>query len=83
MFAANIHRNRERVKISAFGVDEIQYGRGHNYLTLAYQIEAGCTRLLFDDVRADEARRMTRDGYEPVLKENDIESSWGVMNAEC
>jgi transposase len=28
-------------------VDEIQYGRGHQYLTLVYQIEAGCTRLLW------------------------------------
>jgi len=33
--------------IRAFGVDEIQYGRGHQYLTLAYQIEAGCIRLLW------------------------------------
>ena len=28
-------------------VDEIQYGRGHQYLTLVYQIEAGCERLLW------------------------------------
>jgi transposase len=33
--------------IRAFGVDEIQYGRGHKYLTLVYQIEAGCIRLLW------------------------------------
>ncbi|WP_455289779.1 ISL3 family transposase [Cupriavidus necator] len=33
--------------IRAFGVDEIQYGRGHQYLTLVYQIEAGCIRLLW------------------------------------
>jgi transposase len=120
--------------IRAFGVDEIQYGRGHQYLTLVYQIEAGCIRLLWvgrerttesfenffaligtelaakvefvcsdmwkpylqlvakhcpqalnildrfhivakmnlalDDVRAAEARRMVRDGYEPVLKKS-------------
>lgn len=124
--------HRELGTIRAFGVDEIQYGRGHQYLTLVYQIEAGCTRLLWvgqertkesfarffgligerlcesvefvcsdmwqpyldmvakhcpnalnildrfhivakmnkaiDEVRADEARRMNRDGYEPVLK---------------
>ena len=33
--------------IRAIGVDEIQYGRGHQYLTLVYQIEAGCQRLLW------------------------------------
>ena len=39
--------HRELGTVSAFGVDEIQYGRGHKYLTLVYQIEAGCTRLLW------------------------------------
>jgi len=33
--------------IVAIGVDEIQYAKGHKYLTLVYQIEAGCTRLLW------------------------------------
>jgi transposase len=33
--------------LRAIGVDEIAYGTGHNYLTLVYQIEAGCTRLLW------------------------------------
>lgn len=33
--------------ISAIGVDEIQYSKGHKYLTLVYQIDAGCTRLLW------------------------------------
>ena len=28
-------------------MDEIAYGRGHPYLTLIYQIEAGCVRLLW------------------------------------
>jgi transposase len=126
--------HRELGTIRALGVDEIQYGRGHNYLTLVYQIEASCVRLLWvgqertkesfakffvmigkqlceqvefvcsdmwrpyiemialhcpnalnildrfhivakmnkaiDEVRAEEARRMTRDGYEPVLKKS-------------
>jgi transposase len=39
--------HRELGAIRALGVDEIQYGRGHRYLTLVYQIEAGCTRLLW------------------------------------
>jgi transposase len=39
--------HRELGSIRAIGVDEIQYGRGHQYLTLVYQIEAHCTRLLW------------------------------------
>jgi transposase len=33
--------------ILAIGVDEIAYSRGHQYLTLVYQIEAPMTRLLW------------------------------------
>ena len=33
--------------IRAIGVDEIQYAMGHKYLTLVYQIDLGCTRLLW------------------------------------
>jgi transposase len=33
--------------IGAIGVDEIQIANGQKYLTLVYQIEAGCTRLLW------------------------------------
>ena len=126
--------HRQLGPICAIGVDEIQYGKGHRYLTLVYQIDAGCVRLLWigqertlasfekffvmlgkelseqiefvcsdmwkpylkliakhcthalnildrfhvvakmnlalDDVRADEARRLVQDGYEPVLKKS-------------
>ena len=34
-------------QIDALGVDEIQYARGHKYLTLVYQIDIGITRLLW------------------------------------
>lgn len=124
--------HRQLGSLRAIGVDEIAYGRGHNYLTLVYQIEQHCVRLLWvgkertthsfekfftligkeladkiefvcsdmwppylqliakyctqalnildrfhvvaklnlalDEVRASEARRMVREGYEPVLK---------------
>ena len=124
--------HRQLDSIQAIGVDEISVGRGHQYLTLVYQIEADCVRLLWvgkerttesfekffvligaelaakiefvcsdmwkpyldliarhctqalnildrfhvvaklnlalDEVRASEARRMAREGYEPVLK---------------
>jgi len=33
--------------IDAIGVDEIQYGKGHKYLTLVYQIDLDVTRLLW------------------------------------
>jgi transposase len=34
-------------QIDAIGVDEIQYSKGHKYLTLVYQIDLGFTRLLW------------------------------------
>lgn len=39
--------HRQLGPIAAIGVDEIQYARGHKYLTLVYQIEQQCTRLLW------------------------------------
>lgn len=39
------HRSLEG--INAIGVDEIQYAKGHKYLTLVYQIDAGAARLLW------------------------------------
>jgi transposase len=124
--------HREIGAIEAIGVDEIAYRRGHKYLTLVYQIDADCRRLLYvardrteeslrgffstipetavkglkfvctdmwrqymtviaekaegavhildryhvmkkfgdklNKVRAEEARQMKQDGYEPILK---------------
>jgi len=39
-------RNRDLGGIEAIGVDEWCKGRGHDYVTLVYQIDAGCRRLL-------------------------------------
>jgi transposase len=39
--------HRDLSGIEAIGVDEIQWQRGHNYLTLVYQIDAACRRLLW------------------------------------
>jgi transposase len=125
-------RHRTLTGIMALGIDEVQWQRGHHYLTLVYQIDAGAKRLLWvaldrteeslrgffrtlsdeakasirylcsdmwkpylnvlaqeistavhvldrfhimqamnkaiDEVRAEEARRLKRDGYMPVLK---------------
>jgi transposase len=40
-------QHRELAPIRAIGVDEIQYAKGHKYLTLVYQIDADLTRLLW------------------------------------
>jgi transposase len=39
--------HRTLAPIRAIGVDEIQYAKGHKYLTLVYQIDADLTRLLW------------------------------------
>jgi transposase len=38
---------RDLSGVTAIGVDEIQWHRGHKYLTLVYQINEGCVRLLW------------------------------------
>lgn len=39
--------HREAPRFTAIGVDEIACQRGHRYLTLVYQIDEGCRRLLW------------------------------------
>lgn len=39
--------HRDLSAITAIGVDEIAWRKGHNYLTLVYQIDSGNTRLLW------------------------------------
>ena len=39
------HRSLDSIK--AIGVDEVAYQVGHKYLTVVYQIDRGCTRLLW------------------------------------
>ena len=38
---------RRLENVQAIGVDEVQWQRGHRYLTLVYQIDEGCKRLLY------------------------------------
>jgi len=40
-------QRRTLAPIRAIGVDEMQYAKGHKYLTLVYQIDQGLTRLLW------------------------------------
>ena len=39
-------KHREIKGITALGVDEVAYRKGHQYMTLVYQIDSGCKRLL-------------------------------------
>ncbi len=40
-------KNRVMDRIKSIGVDEVQYRKGHKYLTLVYQIDEHCKRLLW------------------------------------
>lgn len=40
-------RHRDWNGIEAIGIDEVAARKGHRYLTLVYQIDAGCRRLLW------------------------------------
>jgi len=39
-------KQRDLSGIGAIGVDEVAYAKGHKYLTLVYQLDSGCRRLL-------------------------------------
>lgn len=39
--------NRDLDSIEAIGVDEVQYGKGHQYITLVYQLDNNNKRLLY------------------------------------
>ena len=60
-----VHRDLQGV--TAIGIDEIQWQRGHRYLTLVYQIDAGCRRLLW--VGRERTEQSLRHGLE-LLGEN-------------
>lgn len=55
--------NRDLEGVAAIGVDEIQYRKGHKYLTVVYQLDAHCRRLLWigKDRTEDCLRRFFRD----------------------
>jgi transposase len=39
-------KHRDLEGVTAIGVDEVTYSKGHQYMTLVYQIDNGCKRLL-------------------------------------
>ena len=63
--------HREIGPVEAIGVDEIAYRRGHKYLTLVYQIDADCRRLLY--VARDRTEESLR-GFFSTVPETSLQS---------
>lgn len=59
------HRNMENV--TAIGIDEIAWKKGHKYLTMVYQIDAGCKRLLW--VGKERTQKTLRQFFKEFGKE--------------
>lgn len=62
------HRNLDNV--SAIGIDEIAWKRGHKYLTLVYQIDANCRRLLW--VGRERTQKTLRQFFKEFGKERTV-----------
>jgi transposase len=69
VFWGMFHRNLGGIE--AIGVDEIQWQRGHHYLTLVYQIEDGMKRLLWV---AQERTEQSLRGFFQYLSESERQS---------
>lgn len=61
-------KNRSMKNISAIGVDEIHYGKGHQYLTMVYQIDKDNKRLLC--VERDRKAKSLLKCFRTIGKEN-------------
>jgi transposase len=65
--------NRSEAGIESIGVDEIQWQRGHKYLTLVYQLDQKCKRLLWI------AKDRTEDSLRGVFKFLGKERTAGLL----
>ncbi len=59
--------HRDMSGIEAIGVDEIQWHRGHHYLTLVYQIDEGMKRLLW--IAQDRTEQSLRGFFQMLSEE--------------
>lgn len=59
--------HQDLTSITTIGVDEIQYRRGHRYLTLVYQLDEGAKRLLFV---ARDRTEASLNGFFDILSES-------------
>lgn len=60
-------KHRDMSTIEAIGIDEVQWHRGHKYLTLVYQIDAKVRRLLW--VGLDRTENSLRDFFLTLSQE--------------
>jgi len=61
--------HRQTPQFTAIGVDEIAYQRGHKYLTIVYQIDAGMRRLLWvGQNRKEKTLECFFDSFEDSVK---------------
>jgi transposase len=63
--------HREISQVNAIGIDEIQYRKGHNYLTMVYQIDKDCRRLLYV---ARERTEGSLRGFFSVISDETLQS---------
>lgn len=61
--------HRELNDITSIGIDEIQYRRGHKYLTLVYQLDDGARRLLYV---ARDRTEASLNGFFNILSQSTI-----------
>ena len=61
--------HQDLTNITSIGIDEIQYRRGHKYLTLVYQLDEGAKRLLYV---ARDRTEASLNGFFNVLSEPTI-----------
>ena len=61
--------HQDLTNITSIGIDEIQYRRGHKYLTLVYQLDAGAKRLLYV---ARDRTEQSLNGFFNILTESTI-----------
>ena len=62
--------NRKLDNVESIGVDEIAWKKGHKYLTLVYQIDPNCTRLLW--IGKDRTVKTFLQFFKMFGKENSI-----------
>lgn len=61
--------HQDLTNITSIGIDEIQYRRGHKYLTLVYQLDEGAKRLLYV---ARDRTEASLNGFFNILSESTI-----------
>lgn len=61
--------HQDLTNITSIGIDEIQYRRGHKYLTLVYQLDDGAKRLLYV---ARDRTEASLNGFFDILTESTI-----------